>query len=474
MRRVLVASNDKKAVETIKQSLMQDSTIASASTPAELLELVQSQSFDFVIADVAFIIDSNKGISSFLLEALRDTFIHGYPSSHLILLCQKSDIPSSLSLIIAGAKKYLTYPINGSEIPLTIETIEQSDREKSELEELRARQWRDERLDSLMSSSPSMVSLFKKIRAVAPTKASVFITGASGTGKGVVARLIHRHSSRCEGPFIDVHCGAIPDTLIESELFGHERGSFTGAHKRKLGKFEIAEGGTIFLDEIGAVTPLVQVKLLQVLQEGIFSRVGGESSLNADVRVIAATNADLPKLCDEGIFRQDLYYRLNVFSVELPPLIDRIEDLPMLVDTMLLHFNSIYGKGIHGIHPKVLDALFSYHWPGNIRELENVMERAYILENSSIISPESVPDLVERTRDVLSHRFSSLSATQSLASTRKDAIEAAEKSYLISLLKRHNCQIDKVVKEAQIGVRQLRRLMKRYGLKKSDFIAKSS
>ena len=473
MSRFLVASNDKLTIEVIKSSLGTSDTLVTAPDAMCLYRKVTSSTFDFVIADISFIDGSTCNIPSNILDVLRDEYINGFPSSHLILLCPKDELPSSLPLILACAKRYLTYPVNAIELNLNIEEILRCDREKSELETLRARLWRNERLDSLLSNSPLMVALFKKVRAVSPTNASVLLTGESGTGKGVVARLIHRHSSRADGPFIDVHCGAIPDTLIESELFGHERGAFTGAHRRKLGKFEIAAGGTIFLDEIGAVTPLVQIKLLQVLQEGIFYRVGAETPVKANVRIIAATNSDLPNLCERGSFRQDLYYRLNVFGLELPPLAHRVEDMPLLIDTMLIKFNSVHGKGIFAVHPKVLDAFFSYRWPGNIRELENVIERAYIVENSSVIMPSTVIDFIEHAKQSTLEPEMASSAPQSLSEIRKRAIEKAERTYLVSLLKRNVGNMNACAKEAKVGVRQLRRLVKRHELDKRDFLSNS-
>jgi len=263
---------------------------------------------------------------------------------------------------------------------------------ESELDYLRDRFWQEDSLEIVRTRSPLMKRLFDKVRSVAPTKSTVLLNGETGTGKGVLARLIHQHSNRKDGPFISVHCGAIPDTLLESELFGHERGAFTGAVRRKLGKFEIAQGGTIFLDEIGTITPSAQIKLLEILQDGTFHRVGGEERIEANMRVIAATNADLRKMCEAGQFRKDLYYRLNVFPLEIPPLKERMEDIGYIVEVILKKLNKFDLKEIHDIHPHVIDAFGNYPWPGNIRELENLMERAYILEESPILMPDSFPD----------------------------------------------------------------------------------
>lgn len=301
-------------------------------------------------------------------------------------------IREAVMAIKAGASDYLTYPVNPDEVNHITQSIYESIIMESELDYLRDRFWQEDSLEIVRTRSPLMKRLFDKVRSVAPTKSTVLLNGETGTGKGVLARLIHQHSNRKDGPFISVHCGAIPDTLLESELFGHERGAFTGAVRRKLGKFEIAQGGTIFLDEIGTITPSAQIKLLEILQDGTFHRVGGEERIEANMRVIAATNADLRKMCEAGQFRKDLYYRLNVFPLEIPPLKERMEDIGYIVEVILKKLNKFDLKEIHDIHPHVIDAFGNYPWPGNIRELENLMERAYILEESPILTPDSFPD----------------------------------------------------------------------------------
>jgi DNA-binding NtrC family response regulator len=291
--------------------------------------------------------------------------------------------------------------------------------------------------------------------------------GETGTGKSVLAQLIHKHSNRKDAQFISVHCGALPDTLIESEMFGHEKGAFTGAVRRKLGKFEFATGGTIFLDEIATTSPAAQIKLLQVLQDGTYQRVGGEETLKTDVRVIVATNADLKQMCDEGNFRKDLYYRLNVFPIEIPLLRDRTEDIPVLIDNFLNKLNQYSSKEIHGAHPLVLDALAGYPWPGNIRELENLVERAYILETSSVLTPESFPgELFEE--ETVSVKIPS-SEQLTLAEVRQRSIEDIERNYLKDALIRNKGKINETARDAGISSRQLNKLMNRYGLRKEEF-----
>jgi len=316
-----------------------------------------------------------------------------------------------------------------------------------------------------------MKEVFDKIQAVAPTKSTVLLTGETGTGKGVLAKLIHSHSHRRDRQFISVHCGAIPDTLLESELFGHEKGAFTGAVRRKLGKFEIAHGGTIFLDEIGTITSSAQIKLLQVLQEKSFQRVGGEATIEVDVRIIAATNTDLKRMTEEGLFRNDLYYRLSVFPIEIPPLKQRIEDIPIICRHILDDLNRFHAKGIRDIDPQVVHAFEEYPWPGNIRELENLIERAYILETSSTLRPESFPGelFVSGYRPARGP----VDRSHTLEEVRGQAIEEIERRYLKELLAIHRGRINLSAEAAGISVRQLHNLMKKHGLRKEEFKSRS-
>ena len=301
-----------------------------------------------------------------------------------------------------------------------IENIQENIKIKSELNYLRDQFWQSDCLESIHTKNSEMKKVYSKIKSVAPTKSTVLLTGDTGTGKGVLSKLIHRHSNRQNNQFISIHCGAIPDNLIESELFGHEKGAFTGAIKKRIGKFEIANGGTIFLDEIGTITPAAQIKLLQVLQDQEIYPLGSEKSIQTNVRVIAATNINLKELCNKGQFRQDLYYRLNVFPIEVPTLGKRIEDLPYFVDFFLKRLNQYHQKEIKDVSPQVIEALIQYEWPGNIRELENLIERAYILETSNMLTPESFPN--EFFEDTNAVAYLHVNTSIPLAQVRKKAI----------------------------------------------------
>ncbi|MDH3285413.1 MAG: sigma-54 dependent transcriptional regulator [Acidobacteriota bacterium] len=319
------------------------------------------------------------------------------------------------------------------------------------------------------AESAVMKSVLAMVRTVAPTRATVLLTGETGVGKGVLAKLIHRWSNRADKPFVAVHCGALTDTLLESELFGHEKGSFTGAHRRKQGKFELADGGTLFLDEIGTVSPSMQVELLNVLQERRFHRVGGEEEVEVDVRIVAATNSDLERMQRDGLFRADLFHRLNVFSIEVPPLRDREDDLPALVAHLLERLNAIYSKKIEGLEPAVERAFLSYPWPGNVRELENVLERAHILESTSRISTQHVPFEILHGSETHVAVAVPVSAAQSLAEARSEAVSAAERRYLVELLNAHQGRIEASARTAGITSRQLRKLLRKHQIDKMEF-----
>ncbi|MDD4951576.1 MAG: sigma-54 dependent transcriptional regulator [Desulfovibrionaceae bacterium] len=344
---------------------------------------------------------------------------------------------------------------------------EEHKRIRLELDYLRDRFWKKDFRDVVRTNCQAMREVFAKIRRVAPTKTTVLLTGETGVGKGTLAKLIHLHSNRASMPFISVNCGAIPENLVESELFGHEKGSFTGAVRQKLGKFEIARGGSLFLDEIGALSLSTQVKLLGVLQEWVFQRVGGDRDIEADVRVIAASNEDLKQACLDGAFRNDLFYRLNVFPIDIPPLRERVEDLPILIEVILNRLQLAGAPEVDGVAPEVVEAFKAYAWPGNVRELENLLERALILEPGDVLTPEAFPAEIFGDRPTL--KDYSPDAGLTLEEARRLCVQDLERVYLRQLLDRNKGRIDKTALEAGISTRQLHKLMKKYGLHKEDY-----
>ncbi|MGE4554046.1 MAG: sigma-54 interaction domain-containing protein [Desulfovibrionaceae bacterium] len=322
-------------------------------------------------------------------------------------------------------------------------------------------------LEDLTSETPAMQEVLRRIRRVAPTRTTILLLGETGVGKGTLARLIHRLSNRADRPFVTVHCGAVPETLLESELFGHEKGAFTGATRQKPGKFEIAHTGTIFLDEVGTLTPAAQIKLLDVLHSHSFQRVGGERDIATDVRVIAATNEDLEAACKLGTFRKDLFYRINVFPLQVPSLRDRLPDIPHMAQTILRRLQLGYAEPIERIDDDVLDALMRYDWPGNVRELENLLERAVILETSDSLTRASFPAELFAEHPLAPPQ--PLDTALPLEAVRRRCVEDVERAYLKELLKENAGRIDHTAARAGITPRQLHKLMKKYGLRKETF-----
>lgn len=467
MKSILVASTNEAAHKAIRDCLGPDYRVDAALEMKSCFELFQDNRYEFTFIDVMLLREStDESDFNDYKKALRP-FWCVFPAARIIVLSPHEMIRDAVSAVKSGASNYLTYPINPDEVRYVIESAYKYDRIQSELDYFRGKFWESDSLEIVKTNSPSMKEVFKKIRAVAPTRSTVLLIGETGTGKGVLAKLIHRHSTRKDRQFISVHCGAIPEALVESELFGHEKGAFTGAHRRKLGRFEIAQGGTIFLDEVGTIPVPAQIKLLQVLQERIFQRVGGEESIKCDVRIIAATNTNLKKMCDEGLFRTDLYYRLNVFPIEIPPLHERIEDIPLLAKVILRGLDQLYSKNIRDVHPQVVEAFRKYRWPGNIRELENLMERAYILETSPILTPESFPNELF-TFDGPRARIQ-LNTSLPLYEVRRKGVENIERQYLKELLAVHKGRIKSAAQAAGISTRQLHKLLSKYGIRKEEF-----
>jgi DNA-binding NtrC family response regulator len=300
-------------------------------------------------------------------------------------------VASAVDAMRAGAAEYLTKPINFDELLVVVDKVMENLQLKRETRQLRQRVRDRVAPSNIIGGAPPMQRVFEIIDQVAPSKATVLITGESGTGKELVANAIHQRSPRATGPFVKLHCAALAETLLESELFGHERGSFTGAMARKDGRFSIADGGTLFLDEIGEISPSVQVKLLRFLQEHEFERVGGTQTIRVDVRVIAATNKNLAEEVKAGRFREDLYYRLNVVTIDMPALRERKTDIPVLAKFFLDRYAKDNAKALEGFAPQTLELLMSYDWPGNVRELENAMERAVVLATGTLLEPRHLP-----------------------------------------------------------------------------------
>ena len=318
----------------------------------------------------------------------------GEDPAAVVVMTAFGAVATAVDAMRAGAADYLTKPLNFDELLVVLDKVRETEHLRRETRQLRARVRDRVAPNNIIGIAPPMQRVFEIVEQVAPSKATVLISGESGTGKELVANAIHQRSPRAGGPFIKLHCAALAESLLESELFGHERGSFTGAMARKDGRFSLADGGTLFLDEIGEISPAIQVKLLRFLQEREFERVGGTQTIHVDVRVIAATNRNLPEEVAKGRFREDLFYRLNVVALEMPPLRDRRSDIPALAKFFLDKFAKANDKTIEDLSPQALELLVAHDWPGNVRELENAIERAVVLTSTSQIEPRHLPSTV--------------------------------------------------------------------------------
>ena len=359
-------------------------TLMQAATGSEALEKIEKNHFDVVITDLK--LDAVSG-----LDVLRAAKINN-PQTEVIVLTGYGSVETAVAAMKAGAIDYLTKPVDTEELLLAVERAKERQKLKSEVARLRGEVEHKGQFDSgsIVATSSAMHGILKMVERVAPTDATVLVQGESGTGKELIARAIHQNSPRKNEAFIPINCGALPENLLESELFGHVKGAFTGAHQNKKGLFEEADGGTLFLDEIGEMTPPTQVKLLRVLQDGEVRRVGGNSGVKTDVRLIAATNQNLHANIEDGAFREDLYYRLQVIVLHLPPLRERQEEILPIAVHYLKFYSQKFRKKLERFSPAAQAALCDYSWPGNIRELINAVERSVILCQTDAVQPDDL------------------------------------------------------------------------------------
>jgi DNA-binding NtrC family response regulator len=379
-KRVLIADDEKNMRWVLRQSLEADDfDVVEAADGKEALSAVEEQLPEVMVLD-------HKMPAPDGMEVLRRIRAKGYQFP-IIMLTAHGNVETAVEAMKAGATEYLTKPFDLEELKLRIQHALEVGEMAAEVQRLREELDRDYDIDGIVAADTRMLEALEMIRTVAPTTATVMVYGESGTGKELAARAIHRLSGRGTKAFVSVSAGALPETLLESELFGYEKGAFTGAMQAKPGRLEMANGGTLFLDEVGDLTPTVQVKLLRVLQERTFERLGGTRTIEVDLRIVGATNRDLQQLIAEGTFREDLYYRLNVVPITLPPLRQRPSDIPRLV----AHFMEKYEAGSKTISPDALRLLSEYPWPGNIRELENTIERVVILSKGEEIGVDELP-----------------------------------------------------------------------------------
>lgn len=386
MTKILVVDDEQSMRDFLAIMLKKDGhEVVTAENGAAAVKAIQTEIFDLVITDVRMPGIDGIGVLKTVKDISADTVV--------LVITAFATAETAVEAMKLGAYDYITKPFKIDEIKLVIQKALEKRHLRTENVLLKREIKSRAGFDNFIGKSEPMQKVFSLIRQVADTTSTVLITGESGTGKELVAKAVHFNSARKDRAFVTVNCGALPETLLESELFGHMKGSFTGAISNKQGLFEAANGGTIFLDEISATTPALQIKLLRVLQDRTFMRVGGTTEIKVDVRVIAASNKDLMEEVGKGVFREDLYYRLNVLPIQIPPLRDRKEDIPLLIEFFLEKLAQ--GKPRKKITPETLKLLTSHRWPGNVRELENTVERLAILASGEAILPDHVPDFIK-------------------------------------------------------------------------------
>jgi len=421
--------------------------ITSAGGRDALID-VEREDPDLILTDVNM--PGMDGIA--LLELLKENA----PGIGIILITGFGSIEDAVKAMRLGAFDYITKPINDDEILTQIARYFEQKNLRRENLDLRKQLKSRYCFDSIIGVDEKMQDIYDLIETVADTTATVTILGENGTGKSLLARSLHYNSSRSKKPFIEVSCGTLSETLLESELFGHIKGAFTGAIKNKVGKFELADGGTIFLDEIGSASAALQLKLLRVVQERKFEMGGGNDTISVDIRVITASNTDLFQQVQEGNFREDLYYRLNIVQIQLPSLRERMSDIKLLAEHFLDNYCAKHGKHIKGIRRETLEVLQRYHWPGNVRELENCIERAIILSRSDQIGPEDLPPAITDTDLAGKHHAESLSLA--------GVLEDKEKKIIQEVLARNNWNRNRTAEELEINRTTLFKKMRKYQL----------
>ena len=417
---ILIVDDDKGHLSMLKTILAGwGHGVVGVEDGGHAIDKIRESPYDAVLMDVRMA--KVSGIEA--LERIKEI----NPAIPVIIMTAYSSVDTAVEAMKLGAYDYLTKPLNFDELKLTLErSLEHMTLLKENLS-LREQIEEDSSLSNIIGKSPAMHELLDMVRTVAATEATILISGESGTGKELIAKAIHANSNRRKKTLVTINCAALTDTLLESELFGHEKGAFTGADKRRDGRFMQADGGSIFLDEVGEIPLPMQAKLLRTIQEREIQRVGGDKILHVDVRIIAATNRELLLEVEKGRFREDLYYRLNVVNLSLPSLRDRLEDIPLLAGYFLTHYSVLNRKQLKGLTPTAMDMLVKYNWPGNVRELENAIERAVILSAGEFVSEKDLPPtIIKHFREVYGGQGSIVSgsvAGKSLQEVEKLAIE---------------------------------------------------
>ncbi|NLX25893.1 MAG: sigma-54-dependent Fis family transcriptional regulator [Lentisphaerae bacterium] len=443
---VLIVDDEKSARDGLVRALRRDYNVLAAESGATALTILSERSVDVLLSDVRM--PGMDGIT------LMQRALANQPELTCIILTAYGDVDLAVEAMKQGATDFMIKPINLDKLELVLARVLKARRIELENAQLRVQLDDKYGLENIIGRSPAMQEVFDTIRQVAASRATVLIQGESGTGKELVAKAIHQLSPRSKGPFVAVHCAALSENILESELFGHEKGAFTGAMERRIGRFEKADGGSLFLDEISEIDPSVQVKILRALEERQIERVGGDTPVDVDTRLIAATNRDLKGMVEKGEFREDLFYRLYVVVVTLPPLRERQDDILLLLNHYLAVFNEENKKQINGFTPAAYEILSSYRWPGNIRELRNLVERMVVLARGSILDVQDIPAPV---REQVSGG----------GEVRIDAdltVDEMEKRMIIQTLEKTKGNRTRAAEKLGISRRTLHRKLNQYGI----------
>jgi two-component system response regulator AtoC len=449
---VLIVDDDKSTRDGLNRALSQKYEVTLAESAERALEMAEKQDLDVLLSDMRM--PGMDGLTLLQRMLARD------PRLICILLTAYGNVETAVEAMKRGAYDFLMKPVNLDHLELLLTRALRSRDVEAENENLQEQLDDKYGMESIIGTSSPMRELFETIRQAAPTQATVLIQGESGTGKELVAHAVHRLSTRSRGPFIAVHCAALSETLLESELFGHEKGAFTGALARRRGRFEMADGGTLFLDEVSEIDASTQVKLLRVLEERTFERVGGDDTVDVDIRLVAATNQDLKDMVTQGKFREDLFFRLDVVNIELPPLRDRFEDVPLLCSEFLDEFSRKNEKSIEGITPEAVGILSAYAWPGNVRELRNTIEKMVVLCRGPKLTARDIPGNIRhevRDSGAIGGIVSAIAATDG-----GNSLANAERTMILRALKQSNNNRTKAAEALGISRRTLHRKLKQY------------
>ncbi len=460
---VLVVDDEPALLKALEALLKRAGhSVVALDNPITALQRLAAEDFDVALFDIKM--PQLSGLE--LLNSVK----HRRPEVEVIIMTGHATVETALQAVRMGAYDYLTKPFD--DVELVVRSVAKAAERKALADrnrqlETQLRERTGAVADGLVGNSAAMREVTRMVDAVAYSAATVLVTGESGTGKELVARALHARSPRKTHPFVALNCGALTETLLESELFGHVKGSFTGAQRDSKGLFDAADGGTIFLDEIGDIPPATQVRLLRVLQEGEFKRVGAADAIHVDVRVIAATHRDLPKLVKSGRFREDLFYRLNVINVQLPALRERVEDVPLLGYHFLRRYSERLGKKVKALSQEAIDLLSGYRWPGNVRELENAIERAVVLCRGESITPADLPPAVTGrsaplVREAPVGGEEAAWLTQSYAAAKEQALRRFEKGYVDALMKVCDNNISAAARKAGMDRSNFKRVLRKY------------